>query len=143
MIKRILIVCVGNICRSPAAEALLRRHLDGRIEVASAGLAAVTGNGIDPLAASVLADHGLAADGHVARQINAELIANADIVLAMDRRQLSAILALAPQARGKAFLLGKWLGDAEIADPYGQPREAFERMYALIEKAVAEWRTRL
>ena len=64
MIHRILIVCVGNICRSPMAEVMLREYLGGEdsvIAVESAGLAALTGNPIDPLAERVLADHGLSA----------------------------------------------------------------------------------
>ena len=61
MIHRILIVCVGNICRSPMAEVLLRKHLGGgdEVTVESAGLAALVGHPIDPLAQAVLADHGL------------------------------------------------------------------------------------
>lgn len=144
MIERILIVCVGNICRSPMAEVLLRERLRGRgVEVGSAGLAALVGRAVDPEAAAVLAARGLAADGHVARRITPELIAGADLVLAMDLRQLSAIRAIAPEARGKAFLLGKWIGDAHVPDPYGKPREAFEQAYALIERAVDGWIARL
>ena len=62
-----------------------------------------------------------------------------DLVLAMDQRQLSAIRALAPQARGKTFLLGHWIDAAAVADPYGQPRSAFEECHALIERAVDAW----
>lgn len=144
MIERILIVCVGNICRSPMAEALLRERLRGRgVAVESAGLAALVGKAVDPEAAAVLATRGLAADSHVARRITPELIAGADLVLAMDPRQLSAIRAIAPQARGKTFLLGRWIDDADVPDPYGKPRDAFEQAFALIERAVDGWVARL
>lgn len=143
MIKRVLIVCVGNICRSPTAEVLLRHRLNnGAIVVESAGLAALDGNPIDPAAELVLVEHGLTAVSHVARQINPSLIGAADIVLAMDRRHISAIHALAPHARGKTFLLGRWQGDSEIADPYGQPRPAFEQAYQIIDRAVGSWLSR-
>ena len=145
MIQRILIVCVGNICRSPMAEALLRERLAGRgVVVESAGLAGLADRPIDETAAQVLTEHGLGAPEHVARKITLDMISAADLVLAMDQRQLSAIRAIAPQARGKSFLLGHWLeGAPAIADPYGQPREAFEACFALIERAVDAWIGRL
>lgn len=140
MIEHILVVCVGNICRSPMAEALLRARLAGRgVAVESAGLVGLAGEPIDPTAAAVLAAHGLALDGHVARKLAPDMISAADLVLAMDQRQLSAIRALAPQARGKTFLLGHWIDAAAVADPYGQPRSAFEECHALIERAVDAW----
>ena len=144
MIERILIVCVGNICRSPMAEALFRERLRGRgVAVESAGLAALVGKPVDPDAAAVLGAKGLVADSHVARKLSPDMIAAADLVLAMDPRQLSAVRAIAPQARGKTFLLGKWINDADVPDPYGKPREAFEQAFALIERAVDGWVARL
>ncbi|MBC7989488.1 MAG: low molecular weight phosphotyrosine protein phosphatase [Luteimonas sp.] len=144
MINRVLIVCVGNICRSPMAESALRHRLGGNgVAVESAGLAALAGSPVDPLAESVLAEHGLSAKSHVARQVDVSLISAADVVLAMDRRHLSAIHALVPHARGKTFLLGKWQGDIEIADPYGRQRQAFEQAYRMIDEAVDSWRSHL
>ena len=143
MINRVLVICVGNICRSPTAELLLRNRLPaGKVVVESAGLAALAGNPIDPTAASLLEEHGVAADGHVARQMSPDLVNAADIVLAMDRRHLSAIHAQVPHARGKTFLLGKWQGDLAIPDPYGKPREAFEASFRMIDTAVDSWLSR-
>jgi protein-tyrosine phosphatase len=141
MLDRVLIVCVGNICRSPMAEVLLRHRLaEGRtIAVGSAGLAAAVGSPINPLAESVLALHGLSGKSHLARQIDGFLIENADIVLAMDKRQRSALLALAPSARNKVFLLGKWQDDAEIPDPYGRQLPAFEHAYQMIDTGIGSW----
>ena len=144
MIHRILIVCVGNICRSPMAEALLRERMRDRgITVESAGLAPLTGKPVEPDAGAVLAAHGFAADGHCARKITPELVASADLVLAMDQRQLAAIHAIAPEARGRTFLLGHWIGDTEVPDPYGQPRAVFEDTFALIRRAVDAWLERI
>ncbi len=143
MINRVLIVCVGNICRSPIAEFLLRERMaNNRVVIESAGLAALVGNPIDPMAEAVLADHGLTAATHIARQVSPALIDAADIVLAMDKRHVSAIHAQAPHARGKTFLLGRWQGDLAIPDPYGKPRAAFERTYAMADEAVGSWITR-
>lgn len=144
MIHRVLVVCVGNICRSPTAEFLLRHRLRrDDVIVESAGLAALVGNPVDPMAERVLAEHGVSASTHVARQITPDMINAADMVLAMDKRHLSAIHAQVPHARGKTFLLGRWQKDAPIPDPYGQPRAAFERSFTLIESAVDSWISRL
>jgi protein-tyrosine phosphatase len=143
MINRVLVVCVGNICRSPTAEWLLRHRLkrDG-LTIESAGLAALVGNPIDPMAESVLAEHGISAAGHVARQVSPELINAADMVLVMDRRHMSAVHAQVPHARGKTFLLGRWQGEAAVPDPYGKGRPAFEHAFQMIDTAVDSWLSR-
>ena len=143
MINRVLVVCVGNICRSPTAEWLLRHRLrrDG-VTIESAGLAALVGNPIDPVAESVLAEHGVAVAGHVARQVSPELINAADIVLVMDKRHMSAVHAQVPHARGKTFLLGRWQNEAAVPDPYGKPRAVFEQAFTMIDTAVDSWLSR-
>jgi len=144
MVQRILIVCVGNICRSPTAEVMLRNRLrDKNIAVESAGLAALVGQPIDPMAEAVLAQKGLTAVGHVARQLSQAMLSDADMVLAMDNRHVSAIQALAPQVRGKTFLLGRWQSDQPIPDPYGRDLTVFERTFGMIEDAVDAWTMRL
>lgn len=144
MIDRILVVCVGNICRSPTAEVLLRDRLKDRgIHVESAGLAAIVGAPVDPVAESVLKDNGLSAAEHVARQLSREMVSAAAMVVAMDKRHISALQALSPEARGKTFLLGRWQGELAIPDPYGRDRAAFERVFGLIRDAVDSWTKRL
>lgn len=144
MINRVLVVCVGNICRSPMAEVLLRSRLSSAgMQFESAGLAALVGNPADPLAEAVLADNGLSAVGHVARQVSQPMLSAADMILVMDKRHVSAVHALAPQSRGKTFLLGRWQGDLAIPDPYGRDKAAFEHAYRLIAGAVESWQTRL
>lgn len=144
MSKRILIVCVGNICRSPTAEVLLRHGLPGEgFEVKSAGLAAVFGNPMDPMAAALLAEHGLTGEGHVAHRVNRPLVEGADIVLAMENRHILALSSLAPAARRKIHLLGKWQGNLEIPDPYGRDRFAYERAYQMIDDSIKHWRVRV
>ena len=143
MINRVLVVCVGNICRSPTAEWLLRHRLkrDG-VTVESAGLAALVGNPIDPMAESVLFEHGVSASKHSARQISPEMINAADIVLVMDKRHMSAVHAQVPHARGKTFLLGRWQNEAAVPDPYGKPRAVFEQAFTMIDTAVNSWLSR-
>lgn len=144
MPSRILMVCIGNICRSPTAEVVLRARLaDDSIAVESAGLAALSGRAIDPLAESVLQAHGLSGQAHIARQVTRALIDSADLVLVMEKRHLEIVEGRSLRAVGKAFLLGKWDGDIDIPDPYRRGPDAFLRTYQMIDRAVGNWHARL
>jgi protein-tyrosine phosphatase len=139
--NKLLFVCVGNICRSPTAEILMRDRLEGRpgVEVASVGLQAMVGRPIDPTAAELLREAGLDPAAHLARQATPALLAAADLVLVMEQAHLSRIAREVPQVSGKTFLLGKWRGQREIPDPYRQQRAAFEHVHGLIDEGVASW----
>jgi protein-tyrosine phosphatase len=142
--NRILIVCVGNICRSPIAEHLLRESLqDTDIAVASAGLSALVNHPVDSTALAILRRHGHQPHPHSARQLTAELVHEANLVLVMEHSQIQSVIRLAPEARGKTFLLGKWQDERDIPDPYRQGLDAFEQAYTLIEPAVASWAKRV
>ena len=144
MVKKILIVCIGNICRSPTAENLLRGMLaQSDIDVRSAGLAALVGKPIEPTACLVLKEHGCSPREHKASQLTRQDVSESDLILAMEQRHINDVLKIAPEARGKIFLLGKWQNNLEIDDPYRQGRAAFVHAYALIEEAVATWAQRL
>lgn len=144
MFKKLLLVCVGNICRSPTAEILFRHHLRGRegVEVASAGLHALVGHPIDPTAAVLLREHGHDADAHRARQVTPSTLGAADLILVMERAHLAQIAREVPQVSGKTFLLGRW-DNSEVPDPYRQQRVAFEHVYGLMEQGVARWATHI
>lgn len=145
MFRRILVVCIGNICRSPTAEFLLRESLQqsgvppAAVQVASAGLSAMRGYPIEDTAAQVLREHGVDGAGHRARQLTPAMLRDADLVLAMEKSHVAAIGRMAPETSGKVFLLGKWQDDTPVPDPYGQQREAFDHVYQLIERGVAAW----
>jgi protein-tyrosine phosphatase len=140
MFQNILIVCVGNICRSPAAEALLLHRLQGKgLSIASAGIGALVGNPMDKTAHEVLNEHGLEHGSHRARQINSEMLHKADLILAMEQSHIQHIRQIAPEVHGKTFLLGKWLDDTEIPDPYRQSKPAFEHVHSLLTQSVESW----
>lgn len=140
MFNKILIVCIGNICRSPTAEYLLRERLRAsKTVVESAGLAALVDCPIEATAGELLLARGIDASAHRARQLDAAAIANADLILVMERSHLVALSKRSPQAVGRTFLLGKWHGDREVPDPYRQGRPAFEHAYRLIEEGVDSW----
>lgn len=137
-------MCVGNICRSPTAEQLLRNALaHSAIEVSSAGLVALRDSPLEPTALRVLEEHGHAPVSHRARQLTSAAVSDADLVLVMEQRHIDGVLSLAPEARGKVFLLGKWQYNREIMDPYRQGKPAFVHAYALIEQAVQAWAKKL
>lgn len=144
MFKNILIVCIGNICRSPTAQQLLGAALaPAGISVSSAGLAALRDHPLEPLAGQVLQEHGYVPLAHKARQLSVEAVSVADLILVMELRHIDGVLSLAPEARGKVFLLGKWQCNREITDPYRQGKPAFVQAYALIEQASHAWAQRL
>ncbi|MEZ0471185.1 low molecular weight protein-tyrosine-phosphatase [Luteimonas salinilitoris] len=141
MFRKILLVCVGNICRSPTAE-ILMRHMINRddVEIASAGLKALVDKPIDPTAQQLLLERGLDGTSHRARQVNPRLLVESDLILAMEHRHLASIGRDLPQVSGKLFLLGKWRDGCEIHDPHRQQRPAFEHVCGQIEDCVASWK---
>ena len=138
MINKVLVICIGNICRSPMAVALLRHHAP-HLQVESAGLRACVGEDMDSLTAQVLADNQVPRPAHAARQLTDEQVRWADLILVMDQRQLRSITDTAPHTRGKTFLIGKWLDNFEIDDPYRRPIAAFQRTYTELTRCIEGW----
>ncbi|WP_028008556.1 low molecular weight protein-tyrosine-phosphatase [Solimonas flava] len=144
MFNRIIVVCTGNICRSPIGEGLLRQRLQGRdIEILSAGTGALVGFPADPLAVEVAADHGLDISAHRAQQATLPLLSSMDLVLTLDQGHSDWINARYPQLRGRVHKLLKWRENADVADPYRQPKEAFEQAWADIDAGVDDWLKKL
>lgn len=141
MFNSILFVCIGNICRSPTAEFLMKQKLgaDSAITVSSAGLSALVDQPIETTAGQLLSEHNVDASAHKARQVRTDYLVNADLVLTMDSEMVNAISAMAPQVSGKTFLLGKWSSNASVADPYRKSREAFEHVFHSIDAFTDEW----
>lgn len=142
MVRSILVVCVGNICRSVAGERMLRAGLP-RLEVSSAGLGAVVGAPADPVTARVAAARGLSLEGHAARQLTAKLGAGNDLILAMAPAYRTEIMRRYPQLSGRTLLFDRWTGGSGIRDPYGQPPEVHARVLDKIAAAATAWIARL
>ncbi len=140
MIRHILVVCVGNICRSPMAEALLRQALreQEEITVESAGLGAMVGHAASEHAVDLLAERGVDISAHRARQLTPEMVGIADLVLVMESRHKKSIETADAAVRGKVFRLGEWR-DTEINDPYRRSRAVFEEALSDIEDGIADW----
>lgn len=145
---RVCLVCLGNICRSPMAEVILRGELDqaglsGRVEVDSAG----TGNWhvggpMDARARAELARHGYDGASHRARQIEPSWLGGYDLVVAMDRSNLRDLRRMAPDPQTAADRIALFRSfdpsaarEADVPDPYGGGGKAFAEAFALVRAA--------
>ena len=138
MFDTIAVVCTGNICRSPIAEALLKAALPNKT-VLSAGTMAMVGDGAWPLSQQVSLDHGLDLSAHRTQQLTATLLRQADLVLTLDASHSAWIHRRHPESRGKVHLLGRWRGDEDVPDPYGLTKPAFEAGYQQMAALVQDW----
>ena len=134
----ILLVCTGNLCRSPMAAGLLRQRLaeeglDTRHQVISAGVWAVDGHPASENAVAVMAERGIDISDHIAHTITAGDVAEADLILAMSREHAQMICHTWPQYAWKVYRLSEMAGKRkDIQDPYGGPIEAYRRAVAII-----------
>lgn len=150
MYERILVLCTGNICRSPLATALLRLQLEadgcaGRIQVQSAGTRALVGQPADETVLYVASEQPLLLrelEKHRAQQVNATLLWWADLVLVMESSHVRQLSRIDPRAHEKTSLLGHWLGES-IADPYLKHELDYRAAHQLIDKAVLSWRDKI
>jgi protein-tyrosine phosphatase len=143
MMHAILVVCVGNICRSPVAEALFKQHFPEK-RIWSAGLSALVGRPAHATAQEIALRNGLDLSAHRAQQISGWMCTEADLILVMESGHRTELEQLFPLARGKIHRLGASRdGGMDIADPYKQPRAAFEAAHADIESSVTHWAARI
>lgn len=144
MFQRILVVCIGNICRSPVAEHLLRDHLSNSdMVVESAGLRALVDKPMEAMAMQFLRRKGLHGERHRARQLTRGMLRSADLILAVEREHIIGMMRIAPESSGKIMLLDHWSGGRDIIDPYHHGHEIFDRSCQMIEHAVSAWLPRL
>jgi protein-tyrosine phosphatase len=145
---RLLFVCLGNICRSPTAEGVMRTlvqraGLQDSIELDSAGTGRWhVGSPPDARASAVARTHGVALEG-LARQVRTEDFDEFDLVLAMDSSNMRELRQLAPGApeRAKVRLLREFdpasvdADDLDVPDPYHGTASGFEEVFDLVHAA--------
>ena len=149
----VLIVCTGNICRSPTGEGVLRalierRGLADRIEVRSAGTHDYhVGEGPDTRSVRHAGKRGYDLARLRASQVSPRDFHECDYILAMDRGHLRILRNMAPE-NGKARLglfleaSGRWKGE-DVPDPYYGGPEGFERVLDMVEEAAGRWVERI
>lgn len=146
VINSIVVVCLGNICRSPMGEAVLTQALNttgnNGIRVSSAGLNALVGYSPCDTSQRLMRERGLDISTYRAHQLTDSLIYEADLILVMEMEQKKWIELQSPTARGKVYRLGEW-SNFEVPDPIGQSDKFFEDVLLLIDKGVSDWMSKL
>jgi protein-tyrosine phosphatase len=140
-VRSILIVCEGNICRSPMAEGLMASALP-QVMFRSAGLGAMLGSPADEIAVQLMLQRGIDISAHRARQINRALCLDSDMVLVMEREQRQRLEETYPEACGRVFRLGEHINQ-DVPDPYRKPAAAFEAALAIMEDGISHWVQRI
>ncbi|MFO7676153.1 MAG: hypothetical protein R6X12_07565 [bacterium] len=148
----VLVVCTGNMCRSPMAHGMLERLLAGeRVFVFSAGTGAPAGLPPTPSAVEAAAELGADITRLRAKKLTAEQVVCADLVLVMEEHHRERVLELVSDAAVRVRLLGECLPGAEpgrgIADPVGRPLEEYRgcaaELGSALERVAEEIRQRL
>lgn len=146
MFDKILVVCEGNICRSPTGEALLKKLLPEK-SISSAGLcvdqSGLSGKRGDSVALSIAQKQGLDLSRHKARQLTPSLCQYADLVLVMEKAHLELLTRLSPESRGKAMLFSQWVDKSDIADPYHKSEEFFSLVFNSLSLSADAWAKKL
>lgn len=137
----VLMVCLGNICRSPLAEGILKNKVNGfKIKVDSAGTAGYhIGNPPDPRSVKVAFDHGIDISTQRCRKFSVKDFDRFDLIYAMDKSNYGNIISLARNqsdaSKVKLLLNEIEAKDREVPDPYYNSNDGFETVFQMIDQA--------
>lgn len=138
----ILLVCTGNLCRSPMAAALLRARLDEDEEhsdwhVISAGTWASEERPASEYAVAEMAERGIDIRSHRSRSVDVELMKQADLILVMTHNHAEALSLAFPDQAHKVHLLTEMAGQAyDVSDPYGGTRLEYSHIAKELEQLI-------
>ncbi|MEM9386290.1 MAG: low molecular weight phosphotyrosine protein phosphatase [Pseudomonadota bacterium] len=139
--SQVVTVCVGNVCRSPIAHALLAVALRERgtgVQVTSAGVRACVGLPADPLSIQLMAERGIDISGHRGRQLLPKQVDGDTLLMVMSDDQARWIRRQRGRLSSQVAALGRFtVGD--IDDPVGGTRAQFERALGEIEDGIQAW----
>lgn len=138
---RILVICTGNICRSPLVERVLQGALDqaygaGVVEVRSAGTHGLIDNPMDERAAAILHELGGDSAGFAGRRLSGALLRDVDLVLTATRKHRASVVRMRPKALRSAFTVRELGHLADQMDPATLPSDPGERLRAVAATAV-------
>ena len=141
--RAVLALCLGNICRSPIAEGLLRAHVDRvnlELHIDSAGTSSYhSGEPPDSRSVQTMSKHGIEISHQRSRALTREDFDRFDLILAMDQNNLRDARKLAPSS-ADAQKVKLFLRDGrEVPDPYYGGARGFEEVYLMIDSAASEW----
>jgi protein arginine phosphatase len=148
---KLLFVCTGNTCRSPIAEALLKKELKQKelgfeLQVSSAGLVVYAGERLAEKASFLLDQEQVEHDAQrPAQQLDQDLIQDADLILTMTADQLRQVVLRFPESASKVYLLTAYSGlePVDIEDPYGQDLQKYHQVMEEIQLALKNLITKL
>jgi len=144
-VKKILIVCTGNSCRSIMAEGYLNKRLAElglkKIAVLSAGTGAISGFRPTGETVQVMRDHGVDVSGYLSSRLDKNHVQNADMVLVMEPRHKETILQMAPDSEKKIYLLRSFSSEKNrekdyVDDPIGMPIEFYRGVFEVIKDSI-------
>lgn len=137
-----LVICTGNICRSPYGEYKLRKLLP-ELNITSAGLDTdmhrLTGKPADSVAVRVAAESQIDLRQHRAKQVTEEMVNQYDVILVMEQSHMEAICDYFPNIRHKVFMFSQWVGASCIEDPYRRGELSFRMAFTLLDDAAEAW----
>ena len=141
-LKKIVVVCTGNTCRSPMAAGWLTAHLAGKgWQAESAGVAAREGGAAAPEAVEVMQEMEVDISTHRSRMLSRELVEEADLILAMTEGHLRVINQRFPEAKEKVQLLNSFGPGpaADVADPFGLSADAYRHTRDELVQALGDF----
>ncbi|HXH64237.1 MAG TPA: hypothetical protein VNH42_01875 [Mariprofundaceae bacterium] len=138
----IMMVCAGNLCRSPFAEGLMRNRLQQagvEAECYSRGLIPMPGRRAPDTAVRIAGEFGVDLSTHISQTVLRPDIERAGLVLAMEPAQRQHLIRMSPSSTGKIFILSQPAHGQAIPDPVGQDEDVFRAVYDEISGYIDTW----
>jgi len=141
----ILFVCAGNLCRSPFAEAYMRKRLEqgeANAECFSRGLLSMPGRKVPEMALKIAKEFDIDLSCHISQALLAPDLDRAALVMVMESNQRQHLSKMRPAHIGKVIMLSQPSGGDKIDDPMGRSEDTFRRIYGEIVEYVDAWAAR-